>query len=229
MQRRIQVWDWPVRVFHWSMVLVVTGAVGSGILGGNAMVWHGRLGIALAGLIGFRLAWGVVGTRTARFVHFVRGPRAIVAGLRGQWRGIGHNPAGAWSVLALLGLFGFQAVSGLFANDDIAFNGPLRRLVSKDTSDWITGVHYGMLWWMVGLVGLHVAAILYYRLVRKDDLVQPMLRGWKWGDAGVPENSALNLAALVFAVAVGVACAVAASGLWMPAPTPVPAAATPDW
>ncbi|MEZ5508369.1 MAG: cytochrome b/b6 domain-containing protein [Gammaproteobacteria bacterium] len=230
MQQRIQVWDWPVRVFHWSMVLVVAGAIATGLIGGNAMEYHGQLGVALSGLLGFRLAWGVVGTRTARFISFVRGPQAILQSLRGQWRGIGHNPLGALSVLALLGVFGFQAVSGLFTNDDIAFNGPLRKLVSKEFSDIITGIHHSMLPFLIALIVLHVGAIMFYRVVKKEDLVRPMLRGWKPADADAArqQNSPLNWLALIIAMAVGIGCAVLASGIWMPAPAPVPVS-TPAW
>lgn len=230
MQQRVQVWDWPVRVFHWSMVLVVAGAIATGLIGGNAMEYHGQLGVALSGLLGFRLAWGVVGTRTARFISFVRGPQAILQSLRGQWSGIGHNPLGALSVLALLGVFGFQAVSGLFTNDDIAFNGPLRKLVSKEFSDAITGIHHSMLPFLIALIVLHVGAIVFYRVVKKEDLLRPMLRGWKPADAEAvrQQNSPLNWLALIIALAVGIGCAVLASGIWMSAPAPVPVS-TPAW
>lgn len=235
MNRRIRVWDLPVRIFHWSLVLVVAAAIVTGTVGGNAIDLHGQLGIVVTGLIGFRLAWGLIGTRTARFNHFVRGPGAIRAYLQGRWQGIGHNPLGALSVLALLGLFGFQAVSGLFTNDDIAFSGPLRTLVDKALSDRITGIHKSLQWWLVALVAFHVLAVLYYRLVKKDDMLGPMVRGWKQ----VPrpqdehslqeENTKVNAVALVVAILVGFGCAVLATGVWLPSSVPVPASVTPDW
>jgi len=229
MQRRIHIWDWPVRIFHWTLVLVVVAAIATALAGGNWVEIHEQLGIALCGLFGFRLIWGLIGTRTARFATFIRGPSAIREYLQGRWRGIGHNPLGALSVLALLGLFGFQAVSGLFTNDDIAFSGPLRALVEKATSDRITGIHHDMLWWLVGLVAVHVAAIIYYRMFKKDDLLSPMIRGWKNADVGIEENTALNWGALLVAIAVGVGCAVLASGVWITEPAPVAAPVTPDW
>lgn len=229
MQYRIKIWDWPLRLFHWSMVMVVSAAIGTGMVGGNAMQYHELLGITLSGLLGFRLAWGVVGTRTARFVHFVRGPHSIIAYLQGRWQGIGHNPLGALSVIALLALFGFQAVSGLFANDDIAFKGPLNKLVDAAVSDFLTGLHQNMLWWMVGLIGLHLVAVAYYHWIKKDELLQPMIRGWKWSASVLPENSAVNLIALLFALGVGVLCAVGASGIWLAAPELAPVSTTPDW
>ncbi|HPR06711.1 MAG TPA: cytochrome b/b6 domain-containing protein, partial [Denitromonas sp.] len=110
----ILIWDLPTRLFHWLLVVCVIGAIISTKIGGNAMLWHGRFGLAIVGLLGFRLAWGVVGSHTARFAQFVRGPATIAAYLRGQWQGIGHNPLGALSVLAmLLVLVGAGSKAGL--------------------------------------------------------------------------------------------------------------------
>jgi cytochrome b len=227
--KRVRVWDLPVRIFHWSMVAVVAGAIFTGLNGGNMMIHHQRLGVILVGLIAFRLTWGLLGSTTARFTSFIRGPSAVAAYLRGQWQGIGHNPLGALSVVALLGVFGFQAVSGLFADDDIAFTGPLRSLVDAATAATITELHRGMLWWLAALVGLHVAAILFYVHVKKDNLVKPMITGWKEADrevdtAGIRGGS---WPAFVVALAVGLAAAwVAAGGLLPPPPDP---AALPSW
>lgn len=229
MQYRIQVWDWPVRIFHWLLVVLVSAAIITALVGGNAMDLHGRLGIALCGLLGFRIVWGVIGTRTARFTHFVRGPAALRDYLQGRWQGIGHNPLGALSVLVLLGLFVFQVVSGLFSNDDIAFNGPLRTLVDKATSDYVTGIHHDMLWWMVALLVLHVGAVLYYHMRKKEDLLGPMVRGWKYSEQPWEENTAINGLALLVAIAAGLGCALLASGVWLPQPAPVAAPVTPDW
>ena len=123
--RTIEVWDWPVRLFHWLLLALVVGSVVSVKIGGGAMVWHGRFGQAILGLVVFRVVWGLIGSRTARFASFVRGPRAIADYLAGRWRGVGHNPLGALSVLAMLAVIGFQAATGLFAYDDIAFRGPM--------------------------------------------------------------------------------------------------------
>ena len=139
--KRIKVWDLPTRLFHWLLALDIGAALVTGQIGGNLIDWHGRLGILAVGLVAFRLTWGLVGSTYARFSQFLPSQEAIAAYLKGQWQGLGHNPLGALSVLALLGLVTLQAISGLFANDDIAFNGPLFNLVSKDISDRITGVH----------------------------------------------------------------------------------------
>lgn len=227
---KVRVWDLPLRLFHWLFAAAVTASLASGQIGGNLMVWHGRLGVLIAGLLGFRLAWGLTGSSYARFAGFVRGPAAIRAYLRGEWRGLGHNPLGALSVLGLLTSVGLQTAGGLFANDDIAFQGPLYSLVSKDTSDWIAGLHRKGFWLVLLLVSLHLAAIAYYLRVKKDNLVLPMLTGKK----EVADSSAFTPAsgggplALLLALAVGVACACGASGEWL-APPPAAPAATPAW
>lgn len=226
--RRIPVWDLPIRLFHWLLVLCVTGGVVTGLVGGNWITVHGWFGLATVGLLTFRLLWGVVGSETARFTHFVKGPSTIRAYLRGEWRGVGHNPLGALSVLALLGLFGFQAVSGLFSNDDIAFNGPLRPLVDKALSDQLTGLHGSTLWIMAALVGLHVAAIVFYRRVKREDLLTPMIIGTReTDDPALKAPRPGSPAALVLCLlAAGGVVWLASGGLIPPPPPPPP---TPAW
>ncbi len=228
--KSVRVWDLPLRIFHWLLAAAVAAAVVSGQIGGNLMTWHGRIGILIAGLIGFRLAWGLVGSTHSRFASFVRGPGAILAYLRGDWRGLGHNPLGALSVLGLIGVVGLQTAGGLFGNDDIAFQGPLYNLVSKETSDWITGLHRKGFWLVGLLVALHLAAIAFYTRVKKESLVAPMLTGRK--EVGPHERDTEPTGggpvALIFALAVGCAAAWLASGVWQPPPPPAPAAA-PAW
>lgn len=228
---RIRVWDLPTRLFHWLLLALVASAFVTGFVGGNLIVWHGRLGVAIAGLLAFRLVWGVVGSTYARFANFVPGPRRIAAYLRGQWQGVGHNPLGALSVLGLLAVLIFQVVSGLVANDDIAFEGPLFALVSKDTSDWLSGLHRQSMWVVLGLVVLHVAAILYYAHVKKDNLVKPMITGVKeMREAEGDHAQGGGVLALVLALGVSAAVVWAASGGALPPPPPpAPAEATPAW
>ena len=213
---KIRLWDLPLRLFHWLLVLAVTVAIISAKLGGEWMVWHGRAGLTIVGLVTFRLAWGVVGSSTARFSHFTPRPRALVAYLKGRWQGIGHNPLGAISVLLLLGLLLAQALTGLFANDDIDFNGPWFGLVDKDFSDKLTGWHHQLSNLLLILLALHIAAILFYLVAKKNNLILPMLTGWKRLDRAVPQKprpagwKAL-LASLLFAV---LATFVAAKSDW---------------
>jgi len=187
------VWDLPVRLFHWSLVCLVAFSWFS-----NQMGWieyHMRSGMTVLILVLFRLIWGVIGSPTARFWNFLAGPRAVITYLKAMKSGkgekwFGHNPAGGWSVIALLGLLGLQGSLGLFANDDIFTRAPLFHLVSKRTSDIITGYHGDVFSILLTVIALHVAAALFYRFVKKDDLITPMVTGKKAWEDDAPQ--ALN-------------------------------------
>lgn len=233
MQRQ-RVWDLPIRLFHWLLVASIAFAYVSGQLGGNLIDWHARAGFLIVGLVVFRLVWGVVGTPTARFATFVRGPAAIAAYLRGEWRGIGHNPLGALSVLGLLALVGAQAATGLFTNDDIAFQGPFADWVGKELSDRFHGWHALLQNGLLALIGVHVAAIVFYARVKKENLVKPMITGWAEAPATTTPASRRGggvVAFVVSALIAGAATWAAAGGL-LPPPPPAaaqPAAAPPAW
>lgn len=177
MAMKVKVWDLPLRLFHWSLVLAVGAAIVTGEIGGEWADWHGRAGLTVLGLTVFRLLWGFVGSTHARFASFFPTPGRILAYVKGTWRGVGHNPLGALSVFALLAIVAAQVGTGLLANDDIAFEGPLVQFVDKDFSDRMTGWHARIFWGLAALIGLHVASILFYALVKKHNLVLPMLTG----------------------------------------------------
>lgn len=228
--KRIKVWDGPTRIFHWLLAISVVGSFVTQQIGGNAMVWHGRLGLLVLGLLVFRVLWGFIGSTYARFGQFVRGPAAILAYLRGEWHGVGHNPLGALSVLGLLGVLAALVATGLFANDDIAFEGPLYPLVGKATSDILVGYHRLLKPLILLLVFAHLAAIVFYTRVKKDNLVKPMIVGWKECENGESARGGgwiALIAAIVLAVA---AVYVVASGCLLP-PTPIatPANPAPSW
>lgn len=222
--KSIALWDLPTRLFHWLLVVAVTGSLVTVSLGGAWMLWHERFGITIVGLISFRLAWGFLGSTHARFLKFIPGPSAISAYLKGEWQGLGHNPLGALSVLAMLGLLGFQAVTGLFATDAIAFNGPLYRAVSSGWNDTITSWHKLTEWFIYGLIGLHIASVLFYTLIKKDNLVTPMITGRKnVSEEHRDERAGGGLIAFVIALLVaGFAVWVATGGLLSPPPPPPP-------
>lgn len=222
--KSVPLWDLPTRLFHWLLVLAVTGSLVSVNLGGTWMLWHERFGLAVISLLSFRLAWGVVGSTHARFHEFVPGPASIVAYLKGEWQGLGHNPLGALSVLAMLALLGFQAVTGLFATDAIAFNGPLYRAVSSSWNDTITSWHKLTEWFIYGLIGLHIASVLFYTLVKKDNLVAPMITGRKTVSKKVAsEREGGGWIALIVALVVaGTAIWLANGGILPPPPPPPP-------
>ena len=227
--KRIRLWDLPTRVFHWLLVLCIVASFVSGQLGGNLMDWHGKIGLLIVGLIVFRLVWGLIGSTYARFSQFVPTPAKLKAYLQGEWRGVGHNPLGAFSVFGLLALVGIQVATGLFANDDITFFGPLYELVSKDVSNRLTGLHKLSSNLLLVLIGLHLAAIAFYTRVKKDKLIPPMVRGWKETDEGESAKGG-GLLAFVVALSVALAAVYAASGaLLPPPPPPAPAAETPNW
>ncbi len=223
--RTLRIWDLPTRLFHWLLLLLVVASFVTGWVGGNLIEWHARAGIAITGLLAFRLVWGFVGSTYARFAHFVPGPGRLLAYVRGQWRGLGHNPVGALSVLALLSILIFQAVSGLVANDDIAFEGPLYNLVSKATSDSLSSLHRQNFWVIIALVSLHVLAIAFYVLVKKDNLVKPMITGVKEvEDPALQSARGGGLVAFIVALALTAGVLYVATGSFIEPPPPPPVA-----
>jgi cytochrome b len=221
---KVKVWDLPLRLFHWSLVAAVAAAFITAQIGGNAMIWHGRAGVAVVGLLVFRIVWGFIGSTHARFASFVRGPATIRAYLSGQWQGIGHNPLGALSVLILLSLVLAQAASGLFANDDIAYQGYLYPLVGADLSERITGIHKLFEPLLITLVALHVGAIAFYVKVKRTNLTIPMITGvTEVSDTAVESPRGGGVVAFAIALIIALAAAYAASGALLP-PPPAPAA-----
>lgn len=179
----IRVWDLPTRFFHWALALCVVGLLVTGNIGGNWMNWHLRLGYAVLTLLLFRFVWGLVGGHWSRFSSFLFAPSTVWRYLRGQSlpeHSVGHSPIGALSVWALLFILLAQVGSGLFSDDEIAFFGPLVSLVSSDVVGQATNYHKNIGKFLVlGLVVLHLAAVLFYKLVKKISLVQPMVLGYK--------------------------------------------------
>ena len=178
------VWDGFVRVFHWSLVLLFVISVASGKVGGEWIGWHMKSGYAILALVTFRLIWGFVGGEYARYVSFLTGPiRAMkfAKGLLGKTHEhvIGHNPVGGWMVIVLLLLLATQAVLGLFSNDEIATTGPLARYVSDATSITLMGRHRIIGNVLLALVGIHIAAVLFHVVVKKEGLIRAMFSGKK--------------------------------------------------
>jgi len=190
----VRVWDLPTRIFHWALALLVVGSIISAHIGGNAMAWHFRSGYAVFTLLVFRILWGLVGGRWSRFSSFIYGPATTLRYLRGESRAeehhdVGHNPLGAFSVFGLLALLAAQVGTGLFADDEVSSTGPLIKYVSGATSSLATKWHvrFGQ-WLIVALVLLHVAAIAFYLLKKRHNLVRPMLTGDKPLSGAVPAS-----------------------------------------
>jgi len=169
------VWDLPTRIFHWLLAALILFSWWS--VKNHHTDWHIWSGIAILTALTFRLLWGFVGSSTARWSSFVRGPASVFAHLRGSWNGIGHTPLGALSVVAMLVAVAIQVGLGLVSQDeDGIYAGPLARLISSDASDTARDVHE--LWFKVilFLIVLHIAAIAFYRL-RGRKLTRPMITG----------------------------------------------------
>ena len=210
-----RVWDLPTRLFHWTLAIAVVALVITAKIGGNALVWHMRLGLLVLGLLVFRLLWGFVGGRWSRFASFIYSPGTVLRYLRGQGRAdehldVGHSPLGSFSVFAVLGFLAVQVGTGLVADDEIATVGPLNKLVTTSTGLLATSWHKSWGQWIIlTLVVLHVVAIIIYQR-RKKDLLRPMLVGDRLLPSGTPASAdgvRQRLLALVLALASGVCVA----------------------
>jgi cytochrome b len=211
----VVVWDLPVRIVHWLLAALVISSFWTGGSAGEGI--HPYFGFAILALVLFRIIWGFVGSETARFSSFVRGPGHTLAYGRGLFRReaefhMGHNPLGGVVILAMLGLLLVQGTLGLFTNDEILFQGPLANLVSEDLQIRLTSLHRRLGTFLMVLVALHVAASVFYLLWKRTNLVTPMLTGRK----RVPEGPGLKppamrsawLAFVLLAVCAGVVYAV---------------------
>lgn len=214
----VRIWDLPTRVFHWLLALMVIAAVVTAKVGGDAMVWHFRLGLAVLALLAFRVVWGVIGGHWSRFASFAYGPASVWRYLTGRDRpgdrfDVGHSPLGAWAVWALLVALLLQVATGLVADDEIASVGPLNRFVSSDTALKLTWYHKEVgEKLIIILVVLHLGAMAFYRWVKRRDLVGPMVSGDQPAEAGTPaseDGAGHRLLAL------GVAAACAALAAWV--------------
>ncbi|MCE4539664.1 cytochrome b/b6 domain-containing protein [Pelomonas sp. P7] len=178
----IPVWDGLLRAFHWALVALVGAAIATALAGGDWMAWHARAGQAIGALLVLRLSWGLWGSRYARFTQFWPTPARLIGYLRGRSQGLGHNPLGALSVLAVLGLLLFQVGSGLVGNDEIAFTGPWAGAIDEDLSLKLTSWHRLGAKVLYGWIALHLAAIALHGVVRRHPLLRAMWTGRRPGD-----------------------------------------------
>lgn len=182
----VSVWDPLLRIVHWSFPLLIPSMWWTAE--NDKWALHKRLGLVLLGLLVFRILWGFLGPETARFSQFVKGPKAVLAYLRGDQGvrpAIGHSPLGGWSTVVLLGALLLQVSLGLFAGDPFdGMTGPLNPLVGVTLADTITELHETFFWVIAGLIGLHMAAIVFYA-GKGDDLLSPMIGGTRPPTAGV--------------------------------------------
>lgn len=203
----VPVWDLPVRLFHWTLVGLIAFSWWSAE--NERIQWHIWSGLGVLSLLLFRLFWGVFGSSTARFGSFVRGPRAVLDYTRNPrgWRDIGHTPLGAVSVVALLGLLTLQVGLGLVLSDEGGLiTAPLNRFVSFDTAERAHDLHELLFNVLLGFIGLHVAAIVFYRIVYGKRLTGAMVTGRTLAESGAqplrPGKWWVALLCLVAAIAI---------------------------
>ncbi len=225
------VWDLPTRLFHWLFVATIVSLYITAQPGDlNWMPWHFRLGYFAIGLVAFRLIWGFIGPRHARFVNFLRGPGPIIEYMKGGIKAVGHNPMGGWMVVLMLVLVGVQVTTGLFSTDDIAFTGPynpdagsgwvtkLAGGLSKiyfahadGAAEQLTAVHHKNFYFCILVaIALHLIAITTYTFFFKEKLVPAMIHGHKDAEH-VPVSEAIHGHQLVKALVV---ILIVAAGIW---------------
>jgi cytochrome b len=190
---KIRVWDAPVRLFHWTLVLLMAVSYFTGRWGGDWMKFHFWSGYAILALLIFRIAWGFVGSTTARFSNFVKGPKAAFAHLRellgkhGPYDA-GHNAMGGAMVVVLILAVLAQAGTGLFSADTdtgLVF-GPLTKFASEAVVNKVTAFHHFWVNVLLALAALHVAAVLTYLVWKRHNLVRAMITGYKPVEHVVP-------------------------------------------
>ncbi len=208
-----RVWDLPVRIFHWLLVLAVVGAYATNQAGLESFEYHLWCGYAVVVLVSFRIIWGLVGTYHARFWNFIRGPVLTVRYAMNTMRNrethyAGHNPLGAIMVVILLTTLLVQGVAGLFTNDEILNVGPLYGYISNELSLQLTRLHRSLFDWIMIALGLHVAAVIAHRVFKGEDLIKAMFTGRKPADIVKPQeeiaSSRLWLALVVLTVVIAV-------------------------
>ena len=214
--RQVRIWDLPTRIFHWLLVALIPFQYWTAKE--DRLDLHIIGGTAILGLLLFRLLWGLFGSSTARFANFIKGPIGVLSYLRGKAAAaIGHSPIGALSVIAMLGLLSVQVCLGLFAGDEDGIeSGPLSYLIDGDLSEDLADLHEDAFDVLLVLIGLHLAAIVFYALFQRKNLVGPMISGRGKAEGGASEMEAAPawrfLAA--FIIAAGIA-------LWVQAGAPL--------
>ena len=213
-----RLWDLPTRLFHWALVILIALQWASAELGLMSMQWHAWIGYATLALLLFRLAWGFVGSDNARFTSFIKGPRGTIAYAKRMFTRTpdhlpGHNPVGGLGVVALIVSLLVQAITGLFATDDV-FDGPLASSVTHGLADAMTEIHEGNKNVLLVLIGVHLAGVVWHLLLKNENLVGAMFTG----RARLPNDPALRFAGLgrafvLFAIAAAI---VYAAVEWLP-------------
>lgn len=181
---RITVWDWPVRVFHWLIVVLFSGLIITGKAEEDYMQWHFYFGYALSAVLIARVIYGFVGSKYAKFLNFIYGPKTVLAYLQGAISGkkkvyLGHNPLGGLMVIVMLLLLCLQWLTGLISSDDVFWFGPFYEWVSEELQELGVTIHHSLPNILLLLVALHICAVLTYEIALKERLIGAMITGRK--------------------------------------------------
>ncbi|WP_417837602.1 cytochrome b/b6 domain-containing protein [Thalassospira tepidiphila] len=219
-EKKVKLWDFPVRLFHWALVVAIVTAWWS-----NRQVMidiHAIAGYSVLALVLFRIIWGFVGSSNARFADFLTGPRRVIGYLGKLPKGstseltyTGHNPAGGWMVLVMILLVGVQAVSGLFASEDtfLFFDGPLVAYVGSDFASTMNWIHHTNINLIYAAVGLHVFAALFYLVVKRENLIRAIVIGTRRVPAELAGRFAnIRFASPVLGIVILIVCALVVWG-----------------
>lgn len=189
MKKIIRVWDLPIRLFHWLLAACIIGSLVTIHLFDNAVEFHAYFGYCILTLLIFRVIWGFVGSRHARFASFVPNRQSVLDYLQGKApRFLGHNPIGALSVFALLFVLSVQVTTGLFVDDEIAFQGPFAKYVPNAVVSFLSQIHEGNQVVIYALITIHILAIWYYKKFKGENLIKPMITGDKEIDPSEEAN-----------------------------------------
>jgi cytochrome b len=211
--RRLAVWDLPTRLFHWTLAVAVLLSWVS--QQEDYLVVHQWSGYYILVLVAFRLCWGFLGSHNSRFGNFLVGPRALMDYLKGgRAPGAGHNPVGGWAILLMLVLLLAQGFTGLFNSDGLMYDGPFYHALEAALADELGAWHGRIFWLLLGVIALHIGAVLVYQIIKGRDLLGPMIHGGTRTDTAEPNVTlwrALGLLVLC-------ACLLASALYFAPAP-----------
>lgn len=199
------IWDVPTRLFHWLLVLAIVGQWLTAEILEDAMQWHFYIGYFTLGLVAFRLCWGVIGTRYAKFSQFVTTPSTAISYARtmldkNATPHAGHNPMGGWMVVIMLVILLAQAISGLFMTDDIFLDGPYYSAVSQELASLMSTIHHRGFTIIQGVVLLHILAVVFYVIYKRQPLISAMIHGKKTTEEPAIAHSKWLLALAVVVV-----------------------------
>jgi cytochrome b len=203
------IWDLPLRLFHWSFAVTILASWYTAEQGADLVEIHIKLGFVAIALLLFRVLWGIIGPKHARFSQFLPSPKKLLNYLRNsnsQKTTPGHNPLGAMMVVLMILLISIQAISGLFINDDVFSSGPYYGSVSNELEKVMRFLHHNTFDFMIGAIGLHLAAVAYYWRVKKQNLVLPMITGKKSAEQ-VGANDAIPHSKIILGFVLAVCCA----------------------